>query len=103
MTAETPVHGDDAPYVTEDPDTDENAWRRFVRTVAIGVAIGIPVHMGLVFTGLRTISDASTEEALIIAVWTAFWAGVFAGGAAATIFFVARQDPRSREQASSIS
>lgn len=92
MTAESPETVDDAPYVRDDPNTDQEAWVRFVRALVKGVVVGIPVVLGAAFALIRAVSDATTEEALVMAAWTAFWGGVFAGGAAATMAFTARQE-----------
>lgn len=92
MIPDSPLHADDAPHVPVDADSDEAAWRRFVRALAIGVVLGIPAVTGLMFAAIRAVSDATTEEALIIAAWTALWGGVFAGGATATMIFTTRQE-----------
>ena len=79
-------------HTRTEAEGDEAEFAGFVRAIAIGVAVGVPVVGLLIAVILKfTAPDMSAAGIFAIAAWVAIWTGVFLGGTVTVGLWSAKQ------------
>ncbi len=74
--------------VHDDGSADE---RGFAVHVLSGMAIGLPIFVGLIIGALMVFTpDQETGNIVAVAVWAGMWAALFLGGGAGAAFWLLR-------------
>jgi predicted MFS family arabinose efflux permease len=79
-------------HARTEAEGDEAEFAGFVRAIALGVVIGVPV-VGLLIAAILkfTASGMGPASVFAIAAWVAIWTGVFLGGTVTVGLWSAKQ------------
>jgi hypothetical protein len=82
----TPMSHDD---LHDDGSADEKG---FLVHVLIGMAVGLPVFVGLIVAALKSFTTQDMEDILGVAGWAGMWAALFLGGGAGAGYWLIRNE-----------
>ena len=66
--------------------------RGFALHVLAGMAIGLPIFVGMIIGLLKVATEQETDSIVAVAVWAGLWAALFLGGGAGAGLWLLRNE-----------